>query len=392
MGTTTRVLVVSKPVVPPWDDGSKTLVRELVSGALGTEFVVPVHRGLAWDPVRDGIVAAKQEAGRVEPWAVYRTDPGKSPGFGQKAWLMAGLVRAPRSDLVHFFFAPNLVSSMAGRLAGMIGSRPVVQTVSSAPKSYSRVKWLTFADKVVVLSRDTRDGFLSAGVPAWRLRVIYPGVTVPETVDRAGSEVRKRYGLGQDRLVLYAGDYDFSQAARTSLEAALQVCRQQTGVRFLFAGRIKNETSANVEQQLKARVAQAGLTDRIRFYNWLPDFLDLLDTVDLTVLPAESVYAKVDLPLTLLEAMARATPVVVADSGPLPELVVGDVGRLVRAQDADELARTVLGLLRDERALRVMGDQARQLVRERFSVERMAEEYEDLYGELLDGGRSRRER
>jgi len=362
-------------------------VRELVFGARVTEFVVPVYKGLVWDPVRDGIVSSSQDVGRVEPWAVYRTDPGKSPGFGQKAWLMAGLVRAPRSDLVHFFFAPNLASSMAGRVAGMIGSKPVVQTVSSAPKSYSGVKWLTFADRVVVLSRDTRDGFLSAGVPAQRLRVIYPGVTVPETVDRTGAAVRKRYGLGRDPLVLYAGDYDFSQAARTSLEAAFQVCRQQTGVRFIFAGRIKNETSANVEQQLKARVAQAGLTDRIVFYNWLPDFLELLETVDLTVLPAESVYAKVPLPLTLLEAMARATPVVVADCGPLAELIVGDVGRLVRPQDADGLARTVLDIVRDERALLVMGEQARQLVKERFSVKRMADEYEHLYGELLDGGR-----
>lgn len=312
----------------------------------------------------------------------------------EKMKLMGHLLLARGVSLRHFFFAPNLPSSLAAKVVSSVRGGPVVQTVCSAPKSYAGVQRLLFGDRVVVLSEDTRQGMLQAGVEEERLRLIPPGVTVPEQVDREKvAKTRAKYGLGEGVLgVLYAGDYDFSHAARTTLDAAVQVCRSEGKVKFLFAGRIKNETSADVEQRMKALVAQKGLTDQVEFYNLLDDFLDLLAAVDVTVLPAESVYAKVDLPLTLLEAMARETPVIVADAGPLPELLGvtagagGEQGRggvTVPPQDAPALAEALLSLIKEPGRLAALGREAREMVEERFSSKVMARAHEELYRELL---------
>ena len=474
-----EVLVVSKAMVPPWDDGTKTLVRELVENARGFRFRVPVPKGME-DVWRENFLL-----NRVIPWPVYpaldvggeggdvsgkgemggmggmggsvggaggggglrNAAQGAPPSMREKLELMVRLLMVRGVSLRHFFFAPNMLSSMASKLVKKLRGGPVIQTVCSAPKSYAGVERLLFGDRVVVLSEDTLNKTTLAGISRERLRLIPPGVSVPaELDDEVILRTRRKYGIKDgERCVLYAGDYDFSQAARTTLEAAVRGCGRDDRVCFIFAGRIKNEMSADLEQRMKALVAQKGLADRVVFYNLLEDFLDLLGAVDVTVLPAESVYAKVDLPLTLLEAMARKTPVIVADSGPLPELIrdgskesgsvkggeakggeakggevkggegegelglgsgsglgsgnddgMGDFGvnekfgstgfrggMVVPPQDAEKLSDALLSLLGNGRWLREMGEEAREVVKERFSSEVMAGAYEDLYRELL---------
>ena len=114
----------------------------------------------------------------------------------------------------------------------------------------------------------------------------------------------------------------------------------------------------------------------------MPDFPDLLTAVDLCVLPAETVYAKIDLPLTLLEAMARQTPVVVADGGPLPELLKGDVGEKVQPLDSDELAEVIEKIFSNPQRFKSMSEKARAVVSEHFSAGQMALRHEDLYREM----------
>jgi glycosyltransferase involved in cell wall biosynthesis len=86
--------------------------------------------------------------------------------------------------------------------------------------------------------------------------------------------------------------------------------------------------------------------------------------------------------LVLVEALACGTPVVGSDLGAIPEVVDRDsIGRLFSGGDPEAVAEAVLG------ALELAGDPAtRDACRARaadFSTQRMGEEYERLYLELL---------
>ena len=86
--------------------------------------------------------------------------------------------------------------------------------------------------------------------------------------------------------------------------------------------------------------------------------------------------------LVLVEALACGTPVVGSDLGAIPEVVDRDsIGRLFSGDDPAAVADALLG------ALELAEDPAtREACRERaadFSTERMGEEYERLYLELL---------
>jgi len=85
--------------------------------------------------------------------------------------------------------------------------------------------------------------------------------------------------------------------------------------------------------------------------------------------------------LSLLEAMASATPVVASRIGGVPEIVRdGETGHLVEPGDEDGLRGALDELLRDKKKAARMGAAGRQLVLERFTWERCAGRCIRAYG------------
>jgi glycosyltransferase involved in cell wall biosynthesis len=87
--------------------------------------------------------------------------------------------------------------------------------------------------------------------------------------------------------------------------------------------------------------------------------------------------------LAALEAMASGTPVICSRVGGLPEIVRhGETGFLVEPGDVDELRDRLAALLADRALARRLGDNARQLVMERFTWERCAHRCLVAYTEM----------
>ena len=96
------------------------------------------------------------------------------------------------------------------------------------------------------------------------------------------------------------------------------------------------------------------------------------------------------LPLTLLEAQACGCPVVGPDVRGVNECVTPSRGGVLYPSDlpSGELAELVLGCVRDAEGTRRRGAACALHVREKFSIERMAQDYLRIYEEaLLAGGR-----
>jgi glycosyltransferase involved in cell wall biosynthesis len=88
----------------------------------------------------------------------------------------------------------------------------------------------------------------------------------------------------------------------------------------------------------------------------------------------------------MLEAMAAAKPVVATDvSSHASILDGGRCGLLVRPNDPSALATAMLKLVADPDRAVAMGAAGRARARERYSLERMAREYEALYVRLYRG-------
>jgi phosphatidylinositol alpha-1,6-mannosyltransferase len=364
------VLIVSKPIEPPWNDSSKNLVRDLLLGLRAYEAVAFGRRG---GPTEFG-------RGTIEP--IHPPGHGNfAPGVSEQARVLRRLLFGRRAALWHFFFAPNPRTSKVARILAAARRMPTVQTVCSVPKNGTNLDEVLFGDRVVVLSRHTERWFLSAGISPARLRRIAPAVPELTPLTReAMLRVRAELGLSTNLcLLLYPGDLEFGSGASLMIEAHAKLPEH---VELVLACRAKTPKAVAIREQLEARARELGTASRVQFLGETPRILDLLGAADVVALPSEVAYAKMDYPLVLLEAMALAKPVVVCSGTPAAELAEG--GASVEVLPALEpLVQALEQLVNDGSARAELGVRARAATEERFGRGRMAQAYEALYGELV---------
>jgi glycosyltransferase involved in cell wall biosynthesis len=134
------------------------------------------------------------------------------------------------------------------------------------------------------------------------------------------------------------------------------------------------------ESGLRDLAVSLGVSERVRFLGWRKDVDRLLASWDLLVIPSlEEAF-----PLSALEAMAAARPVVASRVGGLSELVLDGVnGILVPPGDTDALVHAIAGLAKDRKRMTLMGNEGWERARSHFSVELMARRTTELYDRLL---------
>lgn len=315
--------------------------------------------------------------GRVE--AVYGAGPSSfGGGVAQNARVLKRLLFGRRTDLWHFFFAPNPKTSSVGRWASRLKGVPTVHTVCSAPKPGTDVRSVLFADRTVVLSAHTEAQFRAAGVPDERLVRIAPCVEpLPVPTDGECARTRKELGLPAGFLIVFPGDLEFGTGARALVEALPRL----PGATLVLACRQKTAHAVEKEKELRALITERGLDWRVFWLGETPRIHSLLAAADVVALPSETLYAKMDYPLVLLEAMSLARLVVVAKGTSAEELASGDA-----VWSVEPTGEALAARLRDatDRGCRdETGRRARAAVLERFSPATMANAYEALYETLL---------
>src|SRR5262249_50813680 len=125
-----------------------------------------------------------------------------------------------------------------------------------------------------------------------------------------------------------------------------------------------------------------GLAERVHFAGYQPRPEPYLHAMDVFALSSQSE----GMPLSVLEAWAADVPVVSTRVGGIPELVDdGRTGVLVDFDDEEAMAQALGDLLADPDLARGLRKAGRDRV-EAFSLERMADEYQRHYLELLGRG------
>ncbi len=368
-----RVLFVSKPIAPPWHDGSKNLVRDVAANLTRAQ------------PTILTIAGAPSIGPRVTQEHLYK-DAGKfAPGILANARVMARLARGDAQDVWHFVFAPNAASSAAARLVRNLRrslgwNGHIVQTVASAPKNFGEVRRWLFGDRVVVLSEWMRGRLLGAGVAAKNLSVIPPCAAKPiDVTPEDARRVRARLGLGDAPVVVYPGDYEVSSGALVVVNAARSVARAVPDVKFVFACRMKTKAAAAAREALTAEIDKQDLADRVLQVGEIDDLHALLGTASAVAFPVDDLYGKIDIPLVLLESLALGIPLVLARGGPLESV---EAARFVEPGDARGLAIELVHLLTNETAAREIAVRGRSAYEARYSPAVVAAQYDALYDNL----------
>jgi glycosyltransferase involved in cell wall biosynthesis len=368
-----HVLCVSKPVVSPWNDSSKNLVRDLSLGVDRFHLHVMGTRSQPAALRRDNVT-----------WEPIYADSGRfAPGLAQNARALTRVTRPDRrAAIYHFFFAPNPITSGVLRSIMRFKSQRTVQTVCSVPRDLGAARSLFFTDRVIAVSDDTRRALEAAGVE--NVRRIYPAVDPDRLAFSGPNPMAEELGLVGHPVVLFAGDIEVAGTPDTLIALVAHVTAAMPEARVIVAARDKNPDSAPARERLRRGLDEAGALGRVRLLAEVDRMDQLLALADVVTLPVATLYRKMDIPLVLLEALANRTPIVVSALPPLVELVSGGGGVSVPGEDGIAAAQTIVSLLADGSKRDRLGHEGRRMVVEKFSLQAMARAYEDVYTELLE--------
>lgn len=196
----------------------------------------------------------------------------------------------------------------------------------------------------------------------------------PASADFDGAALRREIGgENVEHLVLSIARLQPAKGI-DDLVAATALLRQRLpGLCVAVAG------SGPQEEELRARIEQAGLSGAFRLLGTRSDIGSLLAAADAFCLPSRHE----GLPISLLEAMQAGLPCVATRVGGIPDLVDdGAEALLVEPANADELAGALGRVLEDRELAARLGERGRALVRRHYDIAAIASSYADIYDEL----------
>lgn len=232
-----------------------------------------------------------------------------------------------------------------------------------------------FTDVLIAVSRDL-GARLKTTYPRTRVVQISNGLDLARYagIVRHDAAVRTRYGIGTRFWIGTAGRLVDVKNQRLLVAAARLLSARRSDFTVSIFG------DGTLRRQLEHQVDEAKLRDVVRLHGFEPDVLPVLASLDVFVLCSRHE----GLPISLLEAMALGTPVVVTAVGGMTEAVrTGETGIAVPAGDADALANALGQLLDDPRCRGRLAEGAQAALRLRFSSEAAAHKQASVYAELV---------
>ncbi len=129
-----------------------------------------------------------------------------------------------------------------------------------------------------------------------------------------------------------------------------------------------------------ALARRLGLSDRVRFLGRQDRVEEIVAAADVFLLPSELE----SFGLSALEAMACGVPVIGSDAGGLPEVVRhAETGFLLPVGDIDGMSARTVEILKDAQLWRSLGDAGRRRAESLFAADRIVDQYEDYYRQVL---------
>jgi glycosyltransferase involved in cell wall biosynthesis len=264
--------------------------------------------------------------------------------------------------------------------------------IAAVPHLPSRVRYLTICHTVV------RSAYLSSTLHPDRLSQV---VAINQ---RQMKELPQRWGVTQERLRLIPHGID------TEPFDQRQVIKNKTGpLRLIFLGRLddmdkgvlwlpdilKGAESRRTEficdivgsgpdrEKLQAAMSRNGLSEKVRFHGQKPpgDIPKLLSQADIFLMPSRFE----GVPMSLLEAMSAWCVPVASKLHGITDMIVeeGVSGFLCPMGKTGAFTEKIAFLHQNRYRLAEMSAAARRRVTDRFSLERMAADYDRLFTETL---------
>jgi len=290
---------------------------------------------------------------------------------------LISVIRKEQPYILHTFM---FTSNTWGRIAGIIAGVPVLIASERCVDIWKR--WyhklidkilLRFTYKVIGNSNAVKKFYQETeGIPANKITVIYNGIDLEEfqNIEPCKIEVEKKGGL-----VGTGGRFTEQKGLIYLLMAIPEVLKVFPDTKFIFVG------DGPLRKSFEDFAKSHKISDSVIFTGYRKDILSIFSLCDVIVVP--SLFEGMS--NIILEAMALKKPVIGTNIPEIAELIEdGKNGFLVPVKDnVKDIAEKIISLLKNPDMRKDMGEKGYNLIKGKFSLEKMIKRYETLYIETL---------
>ena len=300
---------------------------------------------------------------------------------------LVNFIRKNEIDIVQTtLFWSDIIGTIAARLAGV---RSIIswETVSHEGDPYHNNFQRRYGSQliskinklIVAVSHEVKTSLIQRrGVDPDKIRVIHYGVDLthfhPNGED-VRPALRKSLNISDDTFLIgIIARLEPWKGHRVFIEAFSKLTTRFPKVQALFIG------DGSLRAELEKQVESYQLQSKVHFLGVRKDVADLLNCLDLCVLPS---MPGEGLPNVLLEAMASKKAVIATDVGGVPELVKsGYNGYVVKSGDVEALKSALEKVIIDSQHLKALERNALQTVQTNFSLTKQISSFEEVYDQI----------
>ncbi len=298
--------------------------------------------------------------------SLVHTHAAKAGTLGRAAVLLAFPRSAARPLLVHTFHGHSLTGYF---------SSPTAAVFRTIERILARR-----TDVLIAVSAEVREDLVRLGVaPAERITVVALGLDLSASADdrerhARRATLRRQWGMADDdEVITLVGRLVPIKRVDRFLEVAGRLL-DRPHARFVVVG------DGELRDTLAISPAARALGDRLVWTGFRRDIADVCFASDVIVLTSDNEGT----PVSLIEALAAATPVVSTDVGGVRSVVRHErSGLLAGRDDCDGLAHAIRRLLDDPAWAARMAHAGRADVLDHFRLERLVDDHDVLYRRLL---------
>jgi glycosyltransferase involved in cell wall biosynthesis len=304
-----------------------------------------------------------------------RTKCEVSPKMMASLLKLLPVVRKNNIEIIH---SHTRTTRVLGDLLAKKTSRVHLTTCHGFyKKRFSRRVFPCWGAKIIAISDPVREYLLKdRGVDAADVKLIYHGIDTEEFKINPIDDIklRSKWGLGSGPLIGITSRLADVKGHAYLIKAMQSVLETVPSAQLIITGEGK------MKKELIKLTKKLGLEKNILFIPSVLDPREVLSLIDIFVIPS----LDEGLGLSLMEAMACGLPTIGSEVGGIKDLIQHGVnGLLVEPADVKGLASAILELLKDREKAKVLGNNARNFIKEKFTLEKMVSETERTYLECL---------
>jgi glycosyltransferase involved in cell wall biosynthesis len=372
-----RILLLTRPICPPWDEGSKNFAYTLAKYAVDFE----IHL------LTCGRVADLPE--NVVQHDIYTSGKWNWP---QKVRAYIFLVRefflkgGNNYDILHSFFTPTKLNAFALKLCLRNKKVKTIQTLATLRDDLytaEKLKEIIHADFIITYSDYAKEKLEEIGFRD--IKRIYPGIDIEKYSPASRNpKLMKKFETSDDDFVInYTGEYVRLGDMDDIVASFIDLAKMKSNFKLHLAVRVKNKKDAAKKKEIIKKFEKEKILDRVAFIDDGGYTMEeIYNLCDISIFPARTMAGKFDIPLAVIEAMACGKPVIASDLPRLKYFLNNEISILIPAGNREALKENIVYLFSNPEARSDLAQKGIGFVRQNFDIAKIVKEYEEVYKNL----------